>query len=191
MKKVLLLDVDDVICFSGYIEAINEYTGKNYTIDDFSSYYAEDDVFNETEKKSFYKYVRNRNFYHNAQLLPNALSVIKKLNKKYDVYICSSFVLPVNTDCCGKYLKDKYDFLYETLPFINPSHFIFTSNKKVFSADIRIDDRLNNLGNAKLNILFPSYHNKNIKEKDLEGLNIIRAGKSIEDAWLEIEKTLL
>ena len=102
-----------------------------------------------------------------------------------------AFVLPVNTDCCGKYLKDKYDFLYETLPFINPSHFIFTSNKKVFSADIRIDDRLNNLGNAKLNILFPSYHNKNIKEKDLEGLNIIRAGKSIEDAWLEIEKTLL
>ena len=39
MKKTLLLDVDEVIVFSGFLEAINDFLGTNYVIDEFSEYY--------------------------------------------------------------------------------------------------------------------------------------------------------
>ena len=35
MKKILLLDVDDVICFNVFLSAINEFLGTNYEIDYF------------------------------------------------------------------------------------------------------------------------------------------------------------
>ena len=41
-RKDVLLDVDDVICFSGFIEAINEFMGTDYKMDDFSVYYIDE-----------------------------------------------------------------------------------------------------------------------------------------------------
>ena len=35
MKKKILLDIDEVFCFSGYLELVNEFLNTNYTIDDF------------------------------------------------------------------------------------------------------------------------------------------------------------
>ncbi len=37
-KKVLLLDIDEVFCFPGFLDAINDFLGSNYVIDDFLSY---------------------------------------------------------------------------------------------------------------------------------------------------------
>ena len=36
-KKVLLLDVDEVIVFSGFLPLINEFLHTNYKIDDFTN----------------------------------------------------------------------------------------------------------------------------------------------------------
>ena len=38
-KKTMLLDCDEVISFSGFLEAVDEFIGTNYTIDDFTDYY--------------------------------------------------------------------------------------------------------------------------------------------------------
>ena len=87
---------------------------------------------------------------------------------------------------------DKFDYIYKNFPFLDPKKFIFTSVKNIINADIQIDDRLTHLeGKAGVKILFPSYHNKELTEKELKRAGVIRAGLEEAKAWREIEKILL
>lgn len=190
--KTILLDVDDVICISGYLDAINEFLGTNYEIDDFDSYYIEKDVLNEDQIEDFYKFVENRNFYKNPTFLPDAIETIKKLNEKYEIFICSAYVNYANKERAGRELTEKYNFLIESLPFLNSENFIFASNKNMFKADIRIDDKKSNLkGEGEIKILFPAHHNLSFTDEYLDKYNIIRAGRDWRNGWKEIENILL
>ena len=94
----------------------------------------------------------------------------------------------MNKEGSGKIFTDKYNFLLKYLPFLNPEHFIFTSVKNKFKADIQIDDRVDKFSDdVDLKILFPSYHNKDVIVPD----DIIRAGNDYHKGWKEIEKILL
>lgn len=104
----------------------------------------------------------------------------------------SACINPFDINGSGRLFKDKYDFLRETLPFIKPEHFIFTSAKHLFRADIQIDDRLSNLdNNIETRILFPSYHNKSISDEQLKEKGILRAGFNWQNGWEEVENILL
>lgn len=72
-KKVLLLDIDEVFCFSVFLEAINDFSRSDYVIDDFSSYYMEEEVIPKERLNEFNKFLDNRNLYENAQILPYAI----------------------------------------------------------------------------------------------------------------------
>lgn len=191
-KKDLLLDVDEVICFSGYLEAVNDFLNTNYNIDDFDCYYIDEKVIPKERFKEFNEYVSKRNLYDFTSFLPGAIETIKKLNEKYEIYICSACLNTFDLDNSGIQFKNKYDFLRKNLPFINPQKFILTSSKNMVKADIQIDDYLPNFDNdTKLKILFPSYHNKNIDDEILKEKNIIRAGYDWKTGWKEISKILL
>ncbi len=191
-KKDLLLDVDEVICFSGYLEAVNDFLNTNYNIDDFDCYYIDEKVIPKERFKEFNEYVSKRNLYDYTSFLPGAIETIKKLNEKYEIYICSACLNTFDLDNSGIQFKNKYDFLRKNLPFINPQKFILTSSKNMVKADIQIDDYLPNFDNdTKLKILFPSYHNKNIDDEILKEKNIIRAGYDWKTGWKEISKILL
>lgn len=191
-KKDLLLDVDEVICFSGYLEAVNNFLNTNYNIDDFDCYYIDEKVIPKERFKEFNEYVSKRNLYDYTSFLPGAIETIKKLNEKYEIYICSACLNTFDLDNSGIQFKNKYDFLRKNLPFINPQKFILTSSKNMVKADIQIDDYLPNFdNNTKLKILFPSYHNKNIDDEILKEKNIIRAGYDWKTGWQEISKILL
>ena len=192
MKKTLLLDVDEVIVFSGFLEAINDFLGTNYVIDEFSEYYIDSVVIPSDRMDEFNEFLRNRNLYYYAPLLPNAIEVIKKLNEVYDIYILSSCVNFLDVDGSGRYFADKYNFFFLFLLFIDPGYIILTSAKHLFVADIQIDDRINNFGPyVNLKILFPSYHNKGITDEELKEKGIIRAGLDWRDGWSNVEKILL
>ena len=191
-KKDLLIDVDEVICFSGYLEAVNDFLNTNYNIDDFDCYYIDEKVIPKERFKEFNEYVSKRNLYDYTSFLPGAIETIKKLNEKYEIYICSACLNTFDLDNSGIQFKNKYDFLRKNLPFINPQKFILTSSKNMVKADIQIDDYLPNFDNdTKLKILFPSYHNKNIDDEILKEKNIIRAGYDWKTGWQEISKILL
>ena len=191
-KKDLLLDVDEVICFSGYLEAVNDFLNTNYNIDDFDCYYIDEKVIPKERFKEFNEYISKRNLYDYTSFLPGAIETIKKLNEKYEIYICSACLNTFDLDNSGIQFKNKYDFLRKNLPFINPQKFILTSSKNMVKADIQIDDYLPNFDNdTKLKILFPSYHNKNIDNEILKEKNIIRAGYDWKTGWQEISKILL
>ena len=187
MKKILL-DVDEVITFSGFVEAVNDFMHTNYVVDDFTDYYIDQVCIPDDKREEFNKFLNNRNLYENPNILPDAIEVIEKLNKKYDIYICSACVSPMNIEGSGRIFADKYNFLIKYLPFLNPEHFIFTAVKNIFKADIQIDDRVNNFENdVEMKILFPSYHNKDVIVDD----DIIRVGYDYHYGWKEIEKLLL
>ncbi|MCH5167174.1 MAG: hypothetical protein J1F35_04690 [Erysipelotrichales bacterium] len=192
MKKTLLLDVDEVICFSGFLEAINEFMGTSYVIDDFTDYYIDEVAIPKEKMEEFNKFISEKNLYHKDQILPNAIEVLKELSEVYDIYICSSCLNFFNPKKSGYFFKYKFDFLVEYFPFLKPENFIFTNAKHIFKADIQIDDRLSNLDNdIETRILFPSYHNKNITDEELNALGVIRAGYDWRDGWNEIRNILL
>lgn len=192
MKKKLLLDVDEVIVFSGYLEAVNEFLNTNYKIDDFEDYFIDVVAVPEDKYDEFNKFVCDRNFYANPELLPGAIETIKKLNEVYDIYICSACVNTLDLEHSGKMFADKYDFLIKYLPFLNPEKFIFTNSKHLFNADIQIDDRMTNFkSKIKTKILFPSYHNGDVTDEELEKEGVIRAGCEWREGWKKIEEMLL
>ena len=191
-KKDLLLDVDEVICFSGYLEAVNDFLNTNYTIDDFDKYYIDAQVVPKEKISEFNEFVSKRNLYDYTSFLPGAIETIKKLNEKYNIYILSACINPFDLDNSGIQFKNKYDFLRKNLPFINPRNFIFTSSKHMLKADIQIDDYIVNFdSDVKLKILFPAYHNKDLDENLLKEKNIIRAGYDWKTGWEEVSKILL
>ena len=191
-KKNVLLDVDDVICFAGFLDYANEFMNTNYEIDDIKTYYIDDTIIPQNKIKEYNKFLNSKNIYENAHILPNAIESIKKLSEYYNIIICSACINPYDVENSGKYFKDKYDFLIKTLPFLKPENFIFTNTKNIIKADIQIDDRVSNLVNdIPIKILFPSYHNKEIADEYLSSKNIIRAGKDWRTGWQNVLNILI
>ena len=188
MKKSILLDVDEVICFPGFLKACNDFLNTNCEIDDFDTYYLDEQIIPKDRWDEFISFLGKRNVYDDAVLLPDAFDVIKKLNDIYDIYICSSCINPFDINGSGCLFKNKYEYLVRELPFLDPTKFIFTNSKHLIKADIQIDDRLNNLDNdVGTHILFSSYHNLNDKLPE----NVIRAGTHWSNAWKDIENILI
>lgn len=186
-KKKILIDVDEVICDSGFLKLMNEFLGTNYKLEDFTEYYIDDVIGDDNKKQEFYNYFVSKDAYADAIVFDNAHNTLKSLNDKYEIYIYSSCVNPFFVDKAGGEFKKKYDFLIRTFPFLNPYNFIFTGTKNMFKADVQIDDRLNNLkGDIGLKLLYTAYHNKNIGDEELKSNNVIRVNN-----WKEIEKILL
>ncbi len=192
MKKKIILDVDEVICFGGFLDAVNDFLGTNYVIDDFTDYYIDEAAIPANRMDEFNKFIQGRDMYKNPHILPNAIETIKELNEIYDIYILSSCVNPFDVNGSGRLFQDKYNFLINLLPFINPKNIILTSAKHLFKADIQIDDCLTNFSDeVQMKILFPSYHNKTITDEELAKYGVIRAGLDWRMGWDKIKDILL
>lgn len=192
MKKTIILDVDEVICFGGFLNAVNDFLGTNYVIDDFTDYYIDEACIPKDRMAEFNKFIQGRDMYKNALMLPNAIETIKDLNEKYEIFILSSCVNPFDVEGSGRLFQDKYNFLRSILPFLNPKNIILTSAKHMFKADIQIDDLITNFSDdVGMKILFPSYHNKDVNDEDLEKCGAIRAGVDWRDGWNNIRDILL
>ena len=135
-KKDLLLDIDEVFCFPGFLDAINDFLGSNYALDDFSDYYMDEAVIPKERFNEFNKFLDSRNLYENAQILPYAKEVLRELNYIYNIYPCSSCINPFNIIGSGSLFTDKYNYLIISMPFIKPEHFIFTNAKHLFKANV-------------------------------------------------------
>ena len=106
--------------------------------------------------------------------------------EKYDIYICSAFVMDGYEHLSGKFIMDKYNFLVKKFPFLDAKKFIFTGAKNLFEADVQLDDRLSNMkGNVKQKFVFLSYHNRNIPKEELEKYNVVPV-----NGWKEVLEIL-
>ena len=188
MKKIFI-DVDDVICDNGFMFLVNDFLGSNYTLDDVKTYYVEEELMTESQKLAFYKYLEDKNPYEHNFIFDGAKEVLKRLNEKYEVYICSSCAIdiPGLKEASGLFYKNKYDFLIENFPFLDVNKFVFTGSKNIFKCDVQIDDRLSHLkGDAEIKLMYDAYHKREYDDEVLESRGIKRV-----KSWIDIADILL
>lgn len=181
-KKILLVDMDDVITVDGFLNMINEYANTNYTYDDFKTYYMQDIL---PDKEDFFKWFMDRNAYNYCRLNDDCYEVLEKLNNKYKLFIATAYIVRERPYDCGHILYQKHEYLKRKLPFIKPSQYVFINDKSILNADIRIDDNINNLTSGK-KLLFTAYHNKDMSDEELMEKGIIRV-----NGWKEVEEELM
>ena len=183
MKK-LMVDMDNVITDGRYLDYINEFLNTDYKLENQTEYYLQDLVGDRVDE--FWKEFGNKNVYQDAPLIEGCYKALEELNKKYEVYIVTAYFWGGSNEAISNNIKDKYNYLTEKLPFISPQNFIFTSNKHLIDSDIVIDDRINNLSNGKLKLLFNAWHNRNISNDEIKEKGIVRV-YNWNDVLREIE----
>lgn len=182
--KTIMVDMDNVITNGNFTKILEDYLGYKPNYNNVKGYYIQDILGD--KKDDFFDKFKDMNMYDNAKLLPDCYKVLKKLNNYYKIYICTDYFWREIIAYAGNNLKNKYDFLFKELDFLDPRNFIFSYDKSIINCDIKIDDKVDNLSNAKTKLLFTAYHNKELSNEELLEQNIIRVSD-----WLEVEKILL
>ena len=182
-KKKLMVDMDDVICVDGFLFLINKYLNANYTYDIFDDFYMQDII---PDKDDFFRWLMNYNVYDYCRMNDDCYDVLKELNDSYDLYIGTSYIWREIVNESGYVLGQKFEYLQRELPFISPYQYIFISDKSVLDMDIKIDDRIDNLSNCSVKLLFSAYHNKKYSDEYLSSLGIERM-----NGFIDIKKRLL
>lgn len=177
-----MIDMDDVITYGTFRRQIEDYIG--HKIDTSKTGYYLQNALEEKKDEFFQK--GPLDMYQDAPLLENAYEAIEKLNQIYEVYIVSAFHIPDAPYQDGNHVKFKIEYLQKNLPFLKETQFIFLNNKKLIPFDIKIDDSMANLENAKTKILFTAYHNQELSKEKLMEKGIIQANN-----WQEVLKILL
>ena len=144
-KKILLVDVDETLIDNLWHMGINEFCNTNFTREEVS--YNVDKYLNSKEEmQAFYDFLKSKKFYDGCSFKKDAVEVLKKLNDKYDVYICTSCILNIGKGFIyAASYQEKFEKLQDFFPFISPDKYIFTQNKNIIDADIIIDDAIYNL----------------------------------------------
>ncbi|HPE14552.1 MAG TPA: hypothetical protein PLT65_01780 [Bacilli bacterium] len=187
-KKIILLDVDEVVCETGFLPLLNKFLGTSYELDDFTNYFIEEEaILDEALRSDFYKYFARHDSYQYAKLKPGAREVLKELNELYDIRLCSACIISFLMEESGDFFAHKYHFLRRELPFIDLEKMILTNTKDIFRADIQIDDRLHHLqSHIPTKYLFDAYHNRNISDSVLKSLEVERANN-----WYDLGRRLI
>lgn len=181
--KTIMVDMDDVLTYGNFSSILEGYLGYKPDYDNIRTYYIQDILGD--KKDDFFSKFKDMDMYENAVLLPDCYDVLKKLCKNYKIYICTDYIWREIIEYAGNNLKNKYNFLYNKLDFIDPRNFIFTVDKTIINCDIKIDDKVGNLAGAETKLLFNAWHNKDISKKELKNKGIIRVNN-----WKDIEKVL-
>ena len=182
-----MIDLDETICTGGYLKAVNEYLKTNYKEEDIDSYYVED-VMSEEEKEKFLDYFyKNVNIYKTIAIIPDSLRVIEKLANYYDIYIATAFVDKRRVKESGIMALQKYQWILENMPYIDPRKIILTGSKNLVMCDVKIDDKVSNLkGFGELKLLLDQPHNQKYSYEELKKRKIKRVHN-----WNQIYEILM
>ena len=183
LMKTIMVDMDDVLTYGNFSIILEDYLGYKPDYDNIKTYYIQDILGD--KKDDFFSKFKDMDMYENAVLLPDCYDVLKELSRHYKIYICTDYIWREIIEYAGNNLKNKYNFLYQKLDFINPNNFIFTVDKTIVNCDIKIDDKLNNIEGAEIKLLFTAWHNKDLSDKELKEQGIIRVNN-----WKEIKELI-
>ncbi len=187
-RKSIMIDMDEVIVIGRFSEFLVEFL-EEVDFNQLHSQYRQDLIKGrEEEFKKIYQY---KNLYKNdngdyIEPLPNCVEVIQDLNKKYDVYIATTYIWKENVIDVSTNLKNKFEYIHYWLPFVDTNNFIFITDKTKIKYDIGIDDRITNLENCNKKLLFTEFRNKKLTNEELEEKCVIRVNN-----WLDVKKELL
>ena len=172
MKKIMV-DLDDVLALDGYLNMMNSFLKTDYKYEDIKGYYVEE-LLDINQLKAYREFFNNNNVYDYAKVAVDSQKVLMDLMSEYEIYICSSYYSDIDHIIMPELIPKKCEFLKRNYPFLTSKNFIFTNDKSMINADVKIDDSINNLTNADIKLLYTAYHNKDLPKLELISKQIVR-----------------
>ncbi len=125
--------------------------------------------------------------YKDIPIKEGVQEILPKLNEKYDLLLCTDFLIPNYEWQADKEFISKFNMLKEKFSYLNPKQFIFMRRKQLLHADIMIDDKPTNFGeHIGQKLMLTAYHNKSLNDSILKEQGITRV-----NSWYEIADILL
>jgi len=187
-KKILIVDMDEVLyqCWASVLYA--KFTGTQFKSENRKTLLIQALFNTKKELDAFVDFsFSQENYYYGIPLIEGAQEVMRKLNEKYSLYICTDYLFKGYEWTSEKAILFKTEVLKRDFPFINPEQYIFMRGKHLLHADILIDDRASNFGpHINQGLLFTAIHNKGMTDKELKDKNLIRV-----NSWKQIGEILL
>lgn len=135
MRKSIAIDMDQVLAnlYKKMASVYNENFGTNYTHEEFLLTTPAD--LDKAGKKKLFELLNEPDFFRDLEVLdPHAITVVKELQERFDVYIATAAM-----DVPGSF-NAKYDWLMEHMPYLKTQNIVFCGNKAVIHTDYLIDD---------------------------------------------------
>lgn len=171
-RKKIAIDMDEVLAdtLGAIIDGVNERANLGITVESLNGQKLKHVI--PEHDGLVTEILREPGFFRHLKVMPNAQEVVEKLNEHYDVYIATA-AMDVPTS-----FHDKYEWLLEHFPFLDPQHFGFCGRKNIINADYLIDDNPRQLAIFEgESIMYTAVHNMNHHEykrvngwKDVEAL---------------------
>jgi 5'(3')-deoxyribonucleotidase len=136
--KTLLIDMDSVIVdlMSEWFRRYNQDYDDDLSVERVLCWQSEKYVKPECGEK-IYEYLDQPDLFRNLQPLPNALEVLERLHREYDILIVTSSRTLAFTE--------KEEWVERHLPFIGKHNLIFAHRKDMICGDVLFDDAPHNL----------------------------------------------
>lgn len=122
-RKKIAIDMDEVLAdtLGEIIDAVNERANLGISIESLNGKKLKHMM--PEHEGLVTEILREPGFFRRLKVMPHAQDVVEKLNHHYDVYIATA-AMDVPTS-----FHDKYEWLLEFFPFLNPQHFVFCGRK--------------------------------------------------------------
>lgn len=133
-RKSIAIDMDEVLAdtVGALIEDVNKRTDLGISIDMLDGIKLRHAM--PEHDGLLTEILREPGFFKKLEVMADAQEVVKKLTEHYDVFIATA-AMDVPTS-----FHDKYNWLREYFPFLDPQHFVFCGRKDIVNADYLIDD---------------------------------------------------
>jgi 5'-nucleotidase len=152
----IAIDMDEVIADSlgKHLRLYNQAFGGRLTRADLAGCSLEDSV-PAAEAEATRQLVAAPGFFADLDRSPGSREVVEQLAERYEVFIASA-AMEVPTS-----FADKYAWLRERFPFIDPSHLVFCGDKAILDVDYLIDDTARHFERFRgTPLLFSAPHNR-------------------------------
>ncbi|MEB7463757.1 5'(3')-deoxyribonucleotidase [Mammaliicoccus sciuri] len=156
-KQTIGIDMDEVLAdtIKKLLRRYNEETSSNVTMEELKGTKIRNMM--PEHQGILTSILREDGFFRDLEVFPDGVEVVQKLNEYYDVYIVTA-AMDVPTS-----FADKYAWLREHMPFLDPQHFVFCGDKGIVNTDYLIDDnpkQLESFNNHS--IMYAADHNIDI-----------------------------
>lgn len=186
IKPTMMIDMDDVIVTGNFFDRICTFLNKSIDISDIKVYYLQT-LLGDREDE-FWRWITHNhldNFYEDSPLMDGVYETLDKYNDYILYTVVTSYLWPKSSIVTANNLKYKYEYIMKMLPMIDPARITFTNDKSIESYNIRLDDKLGNIQEGELRMLYSAWHNQDITDDELKSQKVIRV-----DNWQEVDKVL-
>ncbi|ATH60833.1 MULTISPECIES: 5' nucleotidase, NT5C type [Staphylococcus] len=155
-RKSIAIDMDEVLAdtVGALIEDVNKRTDLGITYDMLDGKKLRHAM--PEHDGLLHEILREPGFFKKLKVMAHSQKVVKKLTEHYDVFIATA-AMDVPTS-----FHDKYAWLREYFPFLDPQHFVFCGRKDIVNADYLIDDNPRQLAIfTGKSIMYTASHNVN------------------------------